>query len=169
MGSQQKKQLLDSVLRGYWEVRSWLTHPDDIIYLDQWIVIPQKMRKQVLEHLQSAHQDITSMKARANNCVYWPEISRSIKNYRYSCTAYDPLISPIPQSQANKNHTIFSVALSTNMCWLFCNAFIQVPNYCSSLQWMDHHLLFQTGGCQHLIFWKDLHRAVHYFWGPWRA
>ena len=64
MGSQQKKQLLDSVLRGYWEVRSWLTHPDDIIYLDQWIVIPQKLQKQVLERLQSAHQGITSMKAK---------------------------------------------------------------------------------------------------------
>ena len=34
------KQLLDPVLRGYWEVHSQLTHSDDIISLDQRTVIP---------------------------------------------------------------------------------------------------------------------------------
>ena len=80
------KQLLDLAVRGYWEVCSWLTHSDEIICLDKRTVIPQKLQKQVLEHLQSAHQGITSMKARANQCVHWPEMSRSIKNYRYNCT-----------------------------------------------------------------------------------
>lgn len=79
------KKLLDPALRGYWKVRSQLTHSDDIICLDQRIVIPQ----------------------------------------------------------ANKNYTISRVALSTNMCQLFCNAFTHIPYYCRSPQWMGHHLHFK--------------------------
>ena len=69
------KKLLDPALRGYWKVRSQLTHSDDIICLDQRIVIPQKLQKQVLQHLHAAHQGITSMKARANQCL----LARNVK------------------------------------------------------------------------------------------
>ena len=73
-------------------MRCWLTHSDEIICLGERTVIPQKLQKQVLEHLQSAHQGITSMKARANQYVHWPEMSRSIKNCRYNCTTCGLLV-----------------------------------------------------------------------------
>ena len=53
--------------------------------LDDRIVIPQALRKQILQSLHSAHQGCTGMKARANQCVYCPGMNKGISSYKTRC------------------------------------------------------------------------------------
>ena len=48
-------------------------------------VIPQALRKQILQSLHYAHQGWTGMKARANQCVYWPGMRKSLSSYKAKC------------------------------------------------------------------------------------
>ena len=73
-------------LREYWEVRQRLSTIDGVALLDQRTVIPQSLRRQMLESLHSAHQGVTGMKARANQSIYWPGMDASIKQYKETCS-----------------------------------------------------------------------------------
>ncbi len=72
-------------LREYWEVRNRLSTFRGVALLDQRIVIPRTLRKVVLSNLHSANQGTTGMKFRANQCVYWPGMDRSINIHRETC------------------------------------------------------------------------------------
>ena len=72
-------------LREFWEVRERLFTQDNIVYMDQRVVIPAKLRKLILESLHSANQGVSGMRRRANATVYWPGMSTSISNYRVNC------------------------------------------------------------------------------------
>ena len=72
-------------LREFWEVRHRLSSLNGIALLDKRIIIPRALRKQVLEHLHSAHQGVTSMKARAAHCIYWPGLDAAIRNFKNTC------------------------------------------------------------------------------------
>ena len=53
--------------------------------MDDRIVIPTRYRKEILKQLHSAHQGVTSMKQRANTCVYWPLMNVDLRNIRANC------------------------------------------------------------------------------------
>ena len=57
---------LDDEMRPYWQMRDRLSCADGIIFLDNRILIPAKLRKVVLEHLHIGHQGTSSMKRRAH-------------------------------------------------------------------------------------------------------
>ncbi len=61
--------------------------------------IPSKLQKEILENLHSANQDVTGMRKRANNTVYWPGMTAAINNFRKNCLRCDengPSQSPEP-------------------------------------------------------------------------
>ena len=74
-GFPKTRHLLESDIKEFREVRDRLSSSDGIIYMDQRIVIHSPLRKEVLAYLHAAHQGITGMKARANQCVYWHGLS----------------------------------------------------------------------------------------------
>ena len=49
------------------------------------VVVPEKLRKQILAVLYSAHQGVLGMTARAEQTVFWPSITRDIVEVRASC------------------------------------------------------------------------------------
>ena len=69
----------------YWEVHSRRSLFRGIVLLDDRIAMPQALRKQILQSLYFAHQGCTGMKARANQCAYWPVMSKSISSYKANC------------------------------------------------------------------------------------
>ena len=50
--------------------------------MDGRIIIPKSLRKKVLHFLHSTHQGVDSMKACANDSVYWSGMNASICNFR---------------------------------------------------------------------------------------
>ena len=77
---------LPITLRPYYRIASSLCVVDGVILAGQRIVVPTTLRKAILESLHAAHQSINSMCARANDSVYWPNISVDITRVREECT-----------------------------------------------------------------------------------
>ena len=70
----------------YWEVRHHLNVDNNLVLLDQRIIIPTSQCTKILCSLHSAHQGEVSMKAHANESVYWPGMNVSIRTTRANCT-----------------------------------------------------------------------------------
>ena len=83
------RSLTEPMLRDFWHIRENLAVEDGIAYFGHRVIVPRTLRKQILEHLHSAHQGVTSMKNRATASVYWPGLSRDISNYRNNCRRCD--------------------------------------------------------------------------------
>ena len=77
----------DNDLSCYAKVFPELTVLNGVIMLQQRLVIPQALRKNVLLFLHSAHAGTVAMIARAQCSVYWPDINKDIANVRQSCSS----------------------------------------------------------------------------------
>ena len=77
----------DNDLSCYAKVFPELTVLNGVIMLQQRLVIPQALRKNVLLFLHSAHAGTAAMIARAQCSVYWPDINKDIANVRQSCSS----------------------------------------------------------------------------------
>ena len=84
-GFPQSRSATPPSLRKYWEVRHRLSTSQGVALLDHRLVIPASLQKDTLNILHSAHQGVTSMKARAATSVYWPGMEANIHNKRFQC------------------------------------------------------------------------------------
>ena len=55
-----------------------------LLYQDR-VVVPPSLRRRVLQNLHPAHQGTSSMEQRARTIVYWPGISKDIRETREGC------------------------------------------------------------------------------------
>ena len=55
-----------------------------LLYQDR-VVVPSSLRHRVLQHLHAAHQGTSSMEQRARAIVYWPGMSKDIRETRERC------------------------------------------------------------------------------------
>ena len=88
-----RHQLPDQCKR-YWNIRSQLSIEDDLIIYGCRLLIPTKMRQEVLRQLHESHQGSVRTKQRAKLTVYWPGIDIDIENTILACkTCQDSLPS----------------------------------------------------------------------------
>lgn len=73
-------------LRQYYSFRDELTTYRGLILKNQAIIIPQSLRKQVLEKLHKAHSGMENTLKLARDLVFWPSISTDIKNMVKTCS-----------------------------------------------------------------------------------
>ena len=66
-------------VREFFDSRGHLSVSDGLPTYDGRIVIPTAMREEILERIHTGHQGITKCRARANLSVWWPGISKEIK------------------------------------------------------------------------------------------
>ena len=66
------RKLLTLGLREFWRHRDELSLVDGVILFKGRVVVPQPLRKMVLETLHSAHQGVYGMLLRADKAVWWP-------------------------------------------------------------------------------------------------
>ncbi len=100
-----EKEITPAV-RPFWQVRNELSVAGHLVLKGTQIVIPVKMRKDILANLHSSHQGIERTKRRARQAVYWPGINSDIKNTVEACEpcqtyrpsqCKEPIVSdPIP-------------------------------------------------------------------------
>ena len=79
------KESLPPTLQDFWKYRNDLYVIDEVVLYKNRIVIPQSLRKDVLQSLHSAHQGVSAMNERAKVEIYWPNITNDIQNVRDSC------------------------------------------------------------------------------------
>ena len=69
-------------VREFFDSRGHLSISDGLLTYDDGIAIPTDMREEILERI---HTGITKCRARANLSVWWPGISKEIKEKVESC------------------------------------------------------------------------------------
>ena len=79
-----RSQLPDPCKR-YWAARDHLTIDGDLIVHGCRLLIPTKMRPQILSQLHESHQGSVRTKQRARLSVYWPGIDNDIDNTILAC------------------------------------------------------------------------------------
>lgn len=76
---------LPPVVGRYASYRSELSFTDGIILRGDRIIVPQTLRKSMLERLHSSHLGITGTRRRAAECLYCPNMSNDIKEFISQC------------------------------------------------------------------------------------
>jgi len=69
----------------YWKVRESLTVTNGCLFLGSRLVIPERLREQVLDILHLSHMGMQRMKQLARTAVYWPGIDAAIVNLSQKC------------------------------------------------------------------------------------
>merc|ERR1712081_166517 len=77
-------ELLKEV-REYHKYRHGLVVVDGVVNYKRRLVIPERLRSMVLETLHAAHQGVTGMINRAEQSVFWPNITTDIERVRATC------------------------------------------------------------------------------------
>jgi hypothetical protein len=72
--------------RPYWLHRSELSIENDCILLGNRVVVPQNLRKVVLQALHKIHSGIVQTKALARSYIWWPQLNEDIEELIGSCT-----------------------------------------------------------------------------------
>ena len=127
-GFPDRRDELPEDLRYFYPFRDELYVIDNTVFKEKKMLIPKKLRVQIVEALHAAHQGVSSMKANARDRFFWPHLDADIKNVRSQCK----LCNEIAPSQANEQ---MIVTPSPNL------PFEQVV--------MD---LFYVGGHQYLVY-----------------
>ena len=85
-GLPQTKAEYPLLLREYFNFRDHLSTTDGVILYKDRIVIPPRLRDEVVLALHSAHQGIAYMTAHSNISVFWSGITAQIANLRERCS-----------------------------------------------------------------------------------
>ena len=72
-------------LRRYWDMRHELYVIEHVPFKSRKMLIPQSLRKTVLEGLHAGHQGTTSMLANARARLFWPGLDAAVRQLRSQC------------------------------------------------------------------------------------
>ena len=76
------------MLNPYYSCRDDLSLYDRLIFRGERLVIPQALRYQTMQQLQSSHIGINGCLRRAGECLFWPSMNAEIKQYITQCEIY---------------------------------------------------------------------------------
>ena len=97
-GFDRELEKLSPDLQPYHRFRDSLSTIDGVVMYKNRIVVPPRLRSEVLENLHSAHQGVTMMNARAESSVFWPGITTDITNIRARCFHCDRMAPSQPNA-----------------------------------------------------------------------
>ena len=72
-------------IKPYWLARGQLTAHDDLLLYGQRIVVPAAMQQVTLSEIHRGHQGIQKCRLRPSISVWWPGISKHIKDLIEQC------------------------------------------------------------------------------------
>ena len=113
-------------------MRDKLTTVENTVACGDRLVIPQHLRKEVLEVLHCGHQGCTGMQARARDTVYWPGINSDIAKTRQDCRSCDrvaPSLPAAPPSALPSPEYPFQMVASDYFSFAGVHYFILVDRY----------------------------------------
>lgn len=88
---------VDPSLRPYAKMKDLLCVDNGMVVCGQRLVVPRKLRKEVLQRLHSSHQGIERTRRRARQSVYWPGIDSDVQNTVQSCKSCQQMLPSLPK------------------------------------------------------------------------
>ena len=73
---------------------------DGVVMYGTRVVVPPSLRTEVCAHLHGAHQGVSRMTLRAQECVFWPGITNDIVQVRKNCRSCDQYAPTQPMMPA---------------------------------------------------------------------
>lgn len=86
-GWPEKCQGLSYELAVFFKLKDSLYSKNDLLFLDNKLVIPKSLRKDMLNKLHVAHLGIQKTKSRTRNIFYWPRMTVDIDDFISKCSA----------------------------------------------------------------------------------
>ena len=74
-------------LHPYWRKRDELVVEGDCVMWGTRVIVPDKLRKRVIDELHRAHLGVVKMKALARSHVWWPGLDQQIEDCAKSCSS----------------------------------------------------------------------------------
>ena len=138
------KDVESASVRGYWEDQDKISSIDGVLTHGNRIIIPEKMRPDLLQKIHEGHQGISKSRLRANQAVWWPGIGTDIAEYIKKCQhcqtkqptqRSEPLIStPLPDRPWQR--------IACDLADVKGKQFIILVDYYS--KWIEVHHLHKT-------------------------
>ena len=69
----------------YYSIRNTITHIDGLIFKDQLLILPNTLRKEMMQQAHAAHGGTGAYRRRLRDIAYWPGINNDIENYIKTC------------------------------------------------------------------------------------
>ena len=82
-----RKSSIPLEVKPYWQARGQLTVHNNLLLYGPRIAIPSSLQKEILSKIHEGHQGIQKCRLRANTSVWWPGISKHIKDLIEQCPA----------------------------------------------------------------------------------
>ena len=81
-GFPEQRSMMGEDLRVFYGMKEELYEVDGVPFLHGRMLVPEKLRRQVLDNLHQAHQGVVGMKARARQGFWWPGMDAAIDQKR---------------------------------------------------------------------------------------
>ena len=73
-------------MQNLWNIRDELHVAENIIFVGEKVLLPAKLRQQMLHIVHESHMGAEKSKARARSGMYWPGMSKDIENEVSKCS-----------------------------------------------------------------------------------
>ena len=87
-GWPSERDEVNNELKQYWSYRDELSIINGVIFKSDRVVIPKKLRSEMLKQLHIPHMGIEKTKLSARESVFWPGLNREIEDMVKLCNIY---------------------------------------------------------------------------------
>ena len=122
-------------VRTYWSFRDELSMQNIILKGNQ-VIIPDKLRHNILEQLHASHQGIDKTKELARECVFWPGMPKSVENICASCHLCQEMQHQQTPQPLHPHERPMSpwVKVGSDIFTIGCNNFLIISDYFRDIQ-----------------------------------
>eukprot|EP00731_Ephydatia_muelleri_P020855 Em0013g582a len=131
------EELKEKNMTPYWHRQTELSTEQGCLLWGTRMVIPTKLRKQVLEELHEGHLGVVKMKSLARSTVWWPGLDTEIENITRACRGcqeakQDPKLTPLhpwelPEGPWKRIHIDFAGPVEGKMLLVAIDAYSKWP------------------------------------------
>ncbi|KAL9970142.1 hypothetical protein ACROYT_G022469 [Oculina patagonica] len=86
-GWPETKEEVSVIVREYWAYRDELTAQNGVLFKGSRIIIPKSMRPEMLVRIHSSHLGAESCLRKAQDVLYWPNMSNEVRDMVGQCSA----------------------------------------------------------------------------------
>ena len=79
-GWPQSRHSMPPVMYGYWKIQDEIYEENGLLFIGDQILMPRKIRAEMLAKLHESHLGIDKCKSRAKDTMYWPNINQDNKD-----------------------------------------------------------------------------------------
>ena len=81
------RNALPSIISLYFNMRKEMSVQDGLVFKEERLFVPIAVRRELIRKIQNSHLGANGCFNRARECLYWPNMTRDVKNHVANCEA----------------------------------------------------------------------------------